>query len=651
MSNTLMSVWATKRELITRHVLFEKGYGSYVKQLKTLIDNINRVLADGTDLATVNMHELAFGQINGSWWKHDFPAFAITPNEVPIGLLGKTAEFVTNPIFVEKFVGKQSWMTSQQRLLFKTCIGNYFNGYESLYPVSVNMEYSYWAHKKTWSLPESVRDFVSQISKVLASPMQRMLAGAGPFLVKVMQQIGNNIKTGVTATLTQAVFDDILPLTEGEFTLLRDSVIVDDKYKNIDPKPLGSASIGQTHKCVDDAGNGVAVIKFIKPVNLWLFFCEVDFLLSTVWGELSQAAIFDPSKLFDSVKCKQMLLFLIREFSREFDVASEERGTLKGTKHYNRRKEGLKTPTLFEVTKAPVPALVMEFIAGQSLESFLAGLHKQPAELQGPMMVHVQKRLTRLTQLWLEELFWGSGWFDADPHKGNIMVPTFEVLSDPKAPKWIALLDFGSYGRLTPGEQCRVLETMLAASKMTQYYTMIPQPDGKPAASKDTTALHLAAFPFMKHFRKFNRMSAGDQVKLISTVKEFNKKHPKAHLANIETIHKVVSNIWGICGVQGGKTELMIDECLNYSVDINFGHIFLTVAEKADTIGTCTSSSVLMYGRGSAYLFNLWGDMNDLCLSMSKNCDMRYAVSDLISWWWFLTHPGGSYNLMFGCPR
>lgn len=141
-----------------------------------------------------------------------------------------------------------------------------------MYPVHQNMFYA-----------------VRNNSEDLIHSPQAYISGAGPFLIKTLQQVSNGLKpNNPLKTITEAVFSSIMPMTAGELKVIREELNVRTKYKNFKEDAIGAASIGETHVCVDDQNSPIAVLKFIKPVSAWLFLCEVDFLLTTVWPRLQK---------------------------------------------------------------------------------------------------------------------------------------------------------------------------------------------------------------------------------------------------------------------------------------------------------------------------------------------------------------------------
>ena len=693
---------------LTKHIIGKKGFAHYVTVLKTLIAAVEQVLADdqevteaqrkggdpldttqfdGANLRIKQALDALFEQAPGlepelkpepkpasrpffaslarvpfsrdqalpaakPWWEKDYAGW---PSKSKFDLATFGADFITNRHFIDSILTQQKWMTPYQKLFISKFITGYFTPSQELYPVHQNMKYS---PSKGWDPMEKAKAYI---------------AGAGPFMIKILQQIGNDRDLNQQVKdITQSVFSSIPALPTDEFLYLTSQLALKPEYKNLETKAIGAASIGETHVCVNPVTRQpIAVVKFIKPVSAWMFLCEVDFLLTVLWPSFQAPPDAKKQAKLNSKKCRLLLLFLIREFAREFDVQREAQGTQDAREIYCRKDIGIKTPELLDSSTNPVPALVLSYIKGQGLEDFMAGLQKIPSmEERHALLVPIQRRITVLVGLWLKELFWGNGRFDADPHIGNFIVPSFEYLEDPENPPWIALIDFGSHGKLDPFMQCVVFKSLYTGSKIVQYNDCVPTPATKgPPLSADATNLLLASEPLAKYFPRFPEMSSTDQLELVRRIQARNAEQPEAHERNVQYIHEIITSMWKICDVWDNprETKCLVEKCLDYGKTIDFMFISLKVAQYAETIGVCSWNSVLMYGRGLAYLESLWtitsaecgtyekvrdANKRDLAKHLMQNvpkCDQRSLFS--VVWPFFVSNPKLGMRMMAGCPR
>jgi hypothetical protein len=289
-------------------------------------------------------------------------------------------------------------------------------------------------------------------------------------------------------------------------------------------------------------------------------------------------------------------------------------------------------------------------------------------------LVPIQRRVAMLMGLWLKELFWGSGRFDADPHKGNVIVPTCYEMTENTKP-FIALIDFGSYGQLDRRSQCIVFQTLISGERVVQFKkcmpaVLTPASKEKPSLSDARIKQLKGLQDLLKYFPSFDTLSARNQLDLFACVDRQLHADPRVHDINIEHVRSVIRNIWKICNVKEDpkETEKMVELCFDYEKEIDFGSCFLKVAQNATTIGTCSSSSVLMYGRGLAYLDQMWRMTREKCTEIEDNLTQdartqndlaRYLTigvekcnrGKLISLIWknFFTHPGLGARYLTNC--
>ena len=690
--------WEQRRVEILEHMLaFDRGYEYYLDRMKRLIATIEEVLKtdhvvtekqradildnhrgvlDSRDFSRSNLKiRQSFCDGKKVWWQQDFPDFDLGK----VDLIGKVAELVTDKKIISKAFEQQNWMAPYQQMLITTCISAYFQQEEAMRPVHRNMRY---ALEKDG--PKGAADLLHNYMKI----PQAYISGAGPFLIKTLQQVSNSLKPGEKLeTITKSVFSSILPMTKGELKVVRQNLDVDPEYMDFTDESIGSASIGETHICYQEK-KPIAVLKFIKPVSAWMFLCEVDFLLTTVWRDLDDDSYEVGSvEAMNVKKCRQLLLFLIREFAREFDVEREAQGTKDAREIYYRPKIGIITPELLEYKTARIPALVLQYIKGQSLDTFMTQIgddiqnRTKTKEEILVCLVPIQRRIAMLMALWLKELFWGSGRFDADPHKGNVIVPSCTELRAGATP-WLCLIDFGSHGQLGRRAQCTVFKTLIAGEMITQMHDCMPKtftvnPPPPFLGEEDykkfyaqKTARYLKLQPVLEFFKPFKTMSEEDQFKLFTEVNARLEKKPNLHADNIKHVRDVIKSIWKICNIREDpeETERLVKKSMDYSANFDFGTIFLTVAQEAKTVGTCSSSSVLMYGRGLAYLDQMWRLSRTLCedveddkfpLDRNKQDFVRYLgvgvpkcdrakLINLI-WSFFISKPRLTFDYATGC--
>jgi hypothetical protein len=164
-------------------------------------------------------------------------------------------------------------------------------------------------------------------------------------------------------------------------------------------------------------------------------------------------------------------------------------------------------------------------------------------------------------------------------------------------------------------------------------------------------------------------MSRVDRLTLIENIRARSAQLPGAHERNVKYVRRIITDMWKTCGVWDNprETDRLVETCLDYERKIDFMFISLTLAQYAETIGVCSWNSVLMYGRGLAYLEALWTGMSDECVryenlrhankhDLSKyllvdvpKCDQRSLLR--VVWPFFVSSPGLGSRLALGCPR
>jgi ubiquinone biosynthesis protein len=216
---------------------------------------------------------------------------------------------------------------------------------------------------------------------------------------------------------------------------------VEEMFLQIDPLPLGSASIGQTHRATTVAGDPV-IVKVVKPgIRETL---ERDARLLRTLGSILQALIprFQPRQLVNEF-CDYTL--------REVDL----------------RREADNADT-FAANFADVPDVAFPEIyrdfSGRSVlcMEFFDGLAPDSPEAQ-ELPEDERRHLTDLGAAAIIRMLYRDGFFHADLHPGNLI-----ILPGPR----IGFIDLGMVGRLD--EELR--RTLL------YYYFALVTGDGENAA-------------------------------------------------------------------------------------------------------------------------------------------------------------------------
>ncbi len=225
---------------------------------------------------------------------------------------------------------------------------------------------------------------------------------------------------------------------------------VDALFLHIDPIPLGSASIGQTHKATTLEGERV-ILKVVKPgIRETL---ERDAKLLRLLGFFAQLLIprFQPRQLVNEF-CTYTL--------REVDL----------------RKEADNAET-FAANFADVPDVrfpkIHKAYSGRSVlcMEFFDGISPDSPEAQA-LPEEQRRRLTDLGAMSIIRMLYRDGFFHADLHPGNLI-----ILPGPK----VGFIDLGMVGRLDEDLKKALLYYYFAlvmgdGENAARYLTAIAQP-------------------------------------------------------------------------------------------------------------------------------------------------------------------------------
>lgn len=554
-------------EIIRMRILQEmgsKGFSHYLDQMKLLQTEMDDIFTNETKLLddeywSRSICKDTYWEVESPWLATDYynpkKAWRLWLAE-PTGVSTLTTLFFTDSQ-AQLLLGDAYWMTVQQKILFRSIIGTYYNNNKRLWPVHLNMDYVYKQISSD-----------SQASKgVFFNILRSALAGSGTFILKILQQINtaNETKLGDAkiTELAESVFGSVPGLTPAESQYLRARLQIRPEFvENMNPHILGSASLAEAH-FTSAMVRGVkldAVLKFVKPLYAYLFLCECNYLLTTVWQQIAITARalpdIDATQADVYVKqCRLLLMFFVGEFSKEFDYEQEFVNTTVGYPIYNQPSRHLRSIVAIEVAVNPFPALVLQRVNGKTLDSLLK-------DETDPGTVAIARKLypwiVNLNAVWFANTLWGNGFFHSDLHPGNAML----------AGDYLYSIDFGSTGVLNPKQQCKIITAMLLSSKL--YFTA--------------------------------------------------NKTPAQERENVINIGKFVYVILELCEVKDIRFEDVekITVKMIRKNELWFSTMFLYVIAQAPDIGACSHNAVLMFGRGAAYLGSMLRKIVTLCGDPTK---------------------------------
>jgi len=656
-----------------------KSFSHYVNQMKSITTHISEIMMDDEKVRqdnyweTVNLPELSFKKgywetesvrDNVNWIKEEFPQ-----KRVQKGVTGATKLiFYAGPL-VDQLIGEAAWMTPQQVMLFKTIVTTYFSSDKRLWPVNLNMDYVFETRaiqiknpkaeteeekndrqernrKKMERYEQDMKEYQSSDSglsrpkypnlEVYAKEegvanmlLKAALAGAGPFVLKILQQINTSNESKIeagggsmaVADLTGDIFSNIPGLTKAEaqevqsgLKLPRDQTII----TNMNSAQLGSASIAEAHLSHSDRYDKDVVLKFVKPIYAYYFLCEVNFMLTKAWESIPKFArqISTSPKKRDILilQGRRLIMFFVKEFVKEFDYENEFINTTVGFEIYNEARGSVKSIVAIDYSINPFPCLALQRVKGSPVDKIMKKARKAPKAEKTKILARLYRLVDQLIKKWFKNTLWGNGFFHADLHPGNVM--------EDREANHLYLIDFGSAGQISRAQQCQLLQAM---KKSADFYFI------KPKGQKN-----------LKKYKKYDDPNEWE----------------KAHAYNRASAGRFVEAIWNLCqvedsdearddsGVRNEKAKNMIvGKLLDYTRGLYFSTMFLKVAELSDSVGICISSDILMFGRAVAYIGNMIYQIHVECDSLDK-CPM-WVVSPIITRF-MLMNPQKTYHCLVG---
>jgi len=201
-----------------------------------------------------------------------------------------------------------------------------------------------------------------------------------------------------------------------------------------DPAPVAAASIGQAHRAQLITGEPV-IVKVQRPDVRALVERDLDILLRIARALQARAAW---ARQYAVLEMTQGFASALRE---ELDFGIEARNIVSAAS-----SSQVRVPAVYRQWSTS-RVLVMEHLDGVSVRDAEPVLAESGADRHGLARVLLG---TILRQVMLE------GTFHADPHPGNVL-----VLRDGQ----LALIDFGSVGRLDPLQQAALRRLLLAVAR------------------------------------------------------------------------------------------------------------------------------------------------------------------------------------------
>ena len=379
----------------------QKGFAHYFSQMKRIKEKVAEIVKLDDDANFLDddywTSESMMFKKEIPWWVSESAGINVDTEKSATASIRLT-EKVLKENMINSLLDNKAWITPQQRLFFTTLILMYYKINDRLVPIGLNIDMTMLAQsQKTFFY----RGFnVEEHLKMQGLKLiQKALAGSGPFMLKILQQLGNSATAGldiksrsnrtvrsdkeIVAELTSSVFDAVPPLNAREFDLVTSNIDIPRVYlENLDPKPLGSASLAQAHNTKDVYKQPV-IIKILRPIYAYYYLCECDFLLTQLWVNLREKAEIqkpgEKNMLARNLLVKQsrqMLMFLLTEFISEFDYMQEAMYNIIGYARYNQPKQYILSAQMIQFATNPFPAIIQTKAGDNSLKEIMNNIEK-----------------------------------------------------------------------------------------------------------------------------------------------------------------------------------------------------------------------------------------------------------------------------------
>lgn len=206
-------------------------------------------------------------------------------------------------------------------------------------------------------------------------------------------------------------------------------------FREFNTKPVASASIAQVYEARLHSGEKVAV-KMVRPGTEARFtedLAVLDFLANLMEAHIEEARHWNVRRIVGQLR---------RSVQHELDLKHEGRNADIIRANFANNKTIYVPKIYWEHTSRSV--LIMEFVEGRPLAEFFGDQVDQQVR---------QELASRGAKIVLKQIF-EDGFFQADPHPGNVLVLDNNV---------ICFLDFGMFGRLDR-DSVGILSRILHAS-------------------------------------------------------------------------------------------------------------------------------------------------------------------------------------------
>lgn len=283
-----------------------------------------------------------------------------------------------------------------------------------------------------------------------------LVAGGGPYMIKMLQLVGDNVKGVHEKAMKEAlafVKSGLPPIAPS----IRDAMllgIVNDSQGKItalkDVRSLGAASVGETFLAnveKSDGSSEMVVVKLLRPGIAQRAGRERQFMDAVAERLPGMQGTF--AGIADQIEA-------------EMDLRSEAANVRLGEVYDHRGNPYVQSMKLSTTVPAQSNYMLIERAPGSTLSHYVEHLkrHSDRTPIHPYVLAtRMGSMMTALAEKWVEEAIFGTGFYHGDLHAGNIMFKADEGGNQGT----LTVIDFGNSKVLSEIERRSVFRMMCTA--------------------------------------------------------------------------------------------------------------------------------------------------------------------------------------------
>lgn len=255
----------------------------------------------------------------------------------------------------------------------------------------------------------------------LGKQLSAVLQNSGPALQKLFQLAAKDAKSAVVKEAMEELLASVKPVPSDQVRQAVEKTLgksLEEVFTRFDFDVLGAGTIGQVHAALLKDGTEV-IVKILRPGIVEHAQREVEMLNGLVRG----------NKAYEEI-LRKVAKTLFDEMDFRVEAKAMDRAAV-----YHRPKKGITSSARYTGIPVYRDLLVQYRAPGVPM-----------SKLSVDDLLNKGQALQNAMEVWLEEALFGTGFFHADPQKGNLI---FESRLEGSPPFQLTFIDFGNADRLT----------------------------------------------------------------------------------------------------------------------------------------------------------------------------------------------------------